>query len=199
MPENLKLLGEVLTSAGYAIRPVKSGPKAISASLSKPPDLILLDIRMPGMNGFETAEHLKSNPQTNALPIIFISALTDVEEKVKAFKAGGVDYINKPFHQEEVLARVETHLSLTRLYRRLKEQNVELQKALVEVKTLRGMIPICANCKKVRDDAGYWNRIEDYIRMNSEAEFSHSICPDCVKKLYPDLQIANDLDSVSDE
>ena len=107
--------------------------------------------------------------------------------KVKAFSAGGVDYITKPFKIEEVLARVNTHINLHSLQRCLEKKNIELQKALDEVKQLRGFLPICASCKNIRDDQGYWTQIELYIREHSEVEFTHSICPDCTTKLYPEL------------
>jgi response regulator RpfG family c-di-GMP phosphodiesterase len=106
-------------------------------------------------------------------------------DEVKAFTLGGVDYITKPFKAEEVLSRVKTHLSLSLLRRQLEKKNSKLQKALDEIKILQGIIPICASCKNVRDDKGYWDRVEIYISKHSEAEFSHSICPNCTKALYP--------------
>jgi response regulator RpfG family c-di-GMP phosphodiesterase len=139
------------------------------------------------MDGYEVCRQLKSEEKTRGIPVIFISALNELEDKVKAFSLGGVDYITKPFQAEEVLARVKTHLTLRNLQKSLEDKNTQLQKALDEIKILQGIIPICANCKKVRDDKGFWNQVETYISKHSEAEFSHSICPPCAKELYPEL------------
>ncbi len=126
-PENLRLLSQMLMEQGYLVRPVRSGALALEAVKAIPPDLILLDIKMPEMNGFEVCECLKAEPRTRDIPIIFISALDDIQDKVKAFNLGGVDYITKPFNFQEVLARVQTHLALQALYRQLAEKNLELE------------------------------------------------------------------------
>jgi PleD family two-component response regulator len=192
MPENLSVLRQMLTAQGYLVRPALSGGIALRAVQADPPDLILLDIVMPEMDGYEVCRKLKADEQVRHIPIIFISALNELEDKVKAFSEGGVDYITKPFQTEEVLARVNTHIALHSCQRCLEKKNIELQKALDEVRQLRGILPICANCKSIRDDQGYWEQIETYISNHSEAVFSHSICPDCVKKLYPDLNLPKD-------
>ena len=109
---NLQLLTSILKEEGYKVRPASSGAMALQAIAKKLPDLILLDIKMPDMNGYEVCEELKRHERTHEVPIIFISALSDIADKVKAFNVGGVDYINKPFQFEEVKARVTTHLKL---------------------------------------------------------------------------------------
>ena len=109
---NLKLLTEYLGQAGYQVRPTEKPQQAIDSALAKPPALILLDVRMPEMDGFEVCKRLKQDKRTRGIPIIFISALQDVQDKVLGFEAGGVDYITKPFQEEEVLARVRTHVEL---------------------------------------------------------------------------------------
>jgi len=114
-PANLLLLVRMLTERGYRPQPVLSGKLALQAARANPPDLILLDIAMPQMNGFEVCEQLKADPATRDIPVIFISALHETAEKVKAFGVGGVDYVTKPFQLEEVCARVRTHLKLRRL------------------------------------------------------------------------------------
>ncbi len=128
-PANLHLLSRMLAEQGYRVRPVPDGPLALAATRAEPPDLILLDIRMPEMNGYQVCEHLKANAQTRDIPIIFISALDATQDKVRAFTAGGVDYITKPFQFEEVLARVETHLALRKLQKQLQDANKKLQRA----------------------------------------------------------------------
>lgn len=133
LADNLHLLDKLLTSAGYKVRPVSTGSLAISAAQKKHPDLILLDIKMPDMDGFTVCRELKRDPQTADIPIIFISALHEIEQKVKAFEAGGVDYLTKPFHESEVLVRVQTQLELqqmrTRLESLVQERTAELQES----------------------------------------------------------------------
>jgi PleD family two-component response regulator len=203
---NLRLLSQILSKYGYKVRAVTSGARAIEAARSSPPDLILLDIMMPDIDGFTTCSQLKANERTRDIPVIFISALDAMEEKIRAFTTGGVDYVTKPFHPEEVLARVQTHLSLQRLQKQLQDANArlqdqvrelstlntQLQEALNQVKTLSGLLPICANCKKVKDDQGYWQQVEMYIQEHSDATFSHGLCPDCFRELYPEYYEQNE-------
>jgi len=186
-PENLSLLRQMLAEQNYRVRAAINGELALKSVSLSPPDLILLDIRMPGMDGYEVCNRLKSEDKTHDVPVIFISALDGLEDKMKAFTLGGVDYITKPFQAEEVLARVKTHLMLRRLQQSLENKNADLQKALDEIKILQGIIPICSGCKKIRDDKGFWNQVETYISQHSEAKFSHGICPTCAKKIYPEL------------
>jgi sigma-B regulation protein RsbU (phosphoserine phosphatase) len=122
-PANLKLLSQMLDEQGFGVRAVKSGERALESVEATPPNLILLDIRMPKMDGYEVCERLKADPRTRDIPVIFISALHEIEDKVKGFKVGGVDYITKPFQFEEVLARVETHLALRRYQSKLQDLN----------------------------------------------------------------------------
>ncbi len=126
-PENLRLLSKALTKKGYAVQGVADGSTALKIVNSAPPDLILLDIKMPNMNGYEVCQCLKANPQTQEIPIIFISALDDVEEKVKAFNMGGIDYISKPFQIAEVLVRVENQLNLLLAKAEVRQLNAELE------------------------------------------------------------------------
>ncbi|MBW3587018.1 MAG: response regulator, partial [Cyanobacteria bacterium 0813] len=129
--ENLRLLSTMLTHRGYTPRCVINGKMALRACNSNPPDLILLDIMMPEMNGYEVCQHLKLEAKTREIPVIFISAKDELFDKVNAFAVGAVDYISKPFQFEEVLARIESHLSLRNLQKQLKEQNVLLQEEIM--------------------------------------------------------------------
>jgi len=112
IPANLKVLSDILKEDGYKVRPVPSGKLALQVAEKEKPDLILLDIMMPDMNGYEVCRVLKENPELKEIPVIFISALNETDDVVKALKFGGVDYITKPFRSEEVLARVSTHIKL---------------------------------------------------------------------------------------
>ncbi len=126
---NLRLLADMLSSHHYKVRGASSGKMALKAARLAPPDLILLDIMMPEMDGYEVCRRLKEDERTHNIPIIYISAINETMDKVKAFALGGVDYITKPFQLEEVLARVKTHLAVQQLQRQLQEKNAELAEA----------------------------------------------------------------------
>jgi signal transduction histidine kinase len=126
-PANLQVLAGMLKDRGYKVRPVPSGKLALQAAEREPPDLILLDINMPEMNGYEVCERLKVDDKLKSIPVIFISALTEQLDKVKAFTVGGVDYLTKPFQMEELHARLKTHLNLRRLQSELELTNAQLE------------------------------------------------------------------------
>jgi sigma-B regulation protein RsbU (phosphoserine phosphatase) len=129
-PANLRLLSQMLSERGYKIRAVKGGERALASIKATPPELILLDIRMGEMDGYQVCKQLKTNAKTADIPVIFISALQEISDKVKGFNVGGVDYITKPFQFEEVLARVETHLTLRRIQKELLDTNRRLAQEL---------------------------------------------------------------------
>ncbi|MDM8542982.1 response regulator [Desulfococcaceae bacterium HSG9] len=190
---NLQLLGSLLNES-YKTAIALDGVDALSFVRKRRPDLILLDVMMPKMNGFQVCEILKAEKETKEIPIIFLTGKTDSESVVKGFEIGANDYIQKPFKQKELLARVKTHISLQEAHdiqKRLiseKEKLIsELQEALKEIKTLRGFIPICSFCKKIRNDDQYWEEVDVYIHKHAEVSFSHGICPDCVVKHYPEF------------
>ncbi|PAX47621.1 response regulator, partial [Brunnivagina elsteri] len=131
-PTNTKVLFDCLKSAGYRILIAQNGESAIEKLKIVSPDLILLDVMMPGMNGFETCQYLKSVPAIQNIPVIFMTALSNTEEKLQGFSVGAVDYITKPFQQEEVLARVSTHLQLRNLTKQLQNLNQELEQRVFE-------------------------------------------------------------------
>ena len=159
---------------------------------SAPIDLILMDVLMLEMDGVEACRRIKACAHLRDIPIIMVTAKSDHSDLQAAFAAGAIDFITKPVNSIELLARASSALALKnemdcRKAREaeLQRSNEELQKALREVKVLRGLIPICASCKKIRNDGGFWQQLEEYIGEHSEAEFSHGICKPCVKKLYP--------------
>lgn len=133
-PDNLRLLSAMLTSQGYEVRKALNGKMALTACQMLLPDVILLDINMPGMDGYEVCKQLKANNKTSEVPVIFISALDDVLDKVKAFDVGGVDYITKPFHGAEVVLRIENQINLRLLQIQLQEKNILLQQAFDNLK-----------------------------------------------------------------
>jgi PleD family two-component response regulator len=127
MPNNLRFLSTTLAEQGYKVRSVTEGLMALTVAEAAKPDLILLDIMMPNIDGYEVCQRLKANDQTCDIPVIFLSALDEVLDKVKAFSVGGVDYITKPFQLEEVLARIQTHLSLRFAQKEISQLNAELE------------------------------------------------------------------------
>jgi DNA-binding response OmpR family regulator len=178
-PTNLQVIGQALKGENYDLAIATNGKEGIQLAENLLPDLILLDIMMPVVDGFEVCQKLKDGEKTKEIPIIFLTARGNSDDVIKGFKLGAVDYVTKPFSSHELLARIHTHVTL--------KQTIEkLRKALSEVKTLKGLLPICAKCKKVRDDDGYWQSVEKYIATRTEASFTHSICPDCLQDLYPE-------------
>ncbi|MCI5167104.1 MAG: response regulator [Candidatus Electrothrix sp. GM3_4] len=181
-PANLKVLLSFLQEHNYRVYMVDSGQRALNILPKVQPDLVLLDVMMPGMNGFEICKRIKADKELAALPIIFMTALDSVEDKVAGFSAGAVDYITKPFQQVEVLARISTHITL-------RKREKELKEALEEIKTLNGILPICSYCKQIRNDEGYWQQVEEYISEHSEAMFTHGVCPSCYMKVLDHLNL----------
>ncbi|MEG5041153.1 MULTISPECIES: PAS domain-containing protein [unclassified Microcoleus] len=139
-PESLRLVSRLLSKRGYKVRPTRDGKLALNFAVSSPPDLILLDIMMPGMDGYQVCEQLKASPKTKNIPVIFISSLNEVFDKVKAFSLGAVDYITKPFEIEEVVARVENQLLLSRLSKEILAKNVLLEAEIEERKRIEAQL-----------------------------------------------------------
>jgi putative nucleotidyltransferase with HDIG domain len=131
-PASLKLLTDILKAEGYDVRAAINGELALHSATSNPPELVLLDIRMPEMDGFEVCRRLKAQPETSHVPVIFVSALTDTDEKVHGFELGAVDFVTKPYQREELLARVRTHLEVDRLRNHLEEAVDERTRKLRE-------------------------------------------------------------------
>lgn len=163
-PDNLRVLSMNLTECGYKVRCVTNGEMALVSVSYLLPDLILLDIRMPTIDGYEVCRQLKENPATRDIPIIFLSAADDVAGKVKAFKMGGVDYITKPFQTEEVLARIANQLTIQRLQKRLVEQNQRLQQEIDAHKQTEAALQ---DAKEAAETANY-TRSEFLARMSHE-------------------------------
>ena len=167
----LDLLAKILGREGYQLVLAKDGSQALAMAVRERPDLILLDVLMPDLDGIEVCKRLKANPVTRAIPVIFVTAQSGSDEILTGFEVGAVDYVTKPFRIPELLARVHVH--------------VELRRVQHEVRTLRGILPTCAHCKNIRDEKGTWHAIEAYISQHSEAHFSHGLCPTCAPLYFP--------------
>lgn len=171
-PGNLQVVAEVLEQNGFEAALAADGALALEFAARERPDLILLDVLMPGLDGLEVCRRLKASEKTRSIPVIFLTALAECEQVVQGFDAGGVDYVSKPFHAAELLARVRTH--------------VELARARAEIRTLRKILPICSYCRKVRTPSGEWVTFECYIEEHTGTMASHGLCRDCLREHYPE-------------
>ena len=158
VPANLQMLGTILQEEDIEIAMASSGAETLEIAKASPPNLILLDIMMPDINGYEVCRQLKSDPRFSVIPIIFITALSETDNVVKGFEAGCVDYVTKPFRPLELKMRVRTQSHLHQL---------------------RSLLPICMYCNKIREDDGSWDRVDHYISRHAGVAFSHGICPEC--------------------
>jgi phosphoserine phosphatase RsbU/P len=182
------ILTGMLKKYVHEIVAAENGAEAWQA-LQQPdaPALVILDWIMPDMDGPEVVRRVRALPTTRPPYIIMLTAKGEKADVIAGLEAGANDYLAKPFDPGELRARIEVGRRMVEMQETLAAKIEELRRAFDQIKTLRGIVPICANCKKIRDDQGYWNQVEVYVRDHSEAEFSHSICPECMKILYPEL------------
>jgi AmiR/NasT family two-component response regulator len=191
-----EMIKEILHDIGYIVldRAV-DGSQAVemmkNLTEDSRPDVILMDVEMPHMDGIEATRLIQESHPT---PVVMLTAYETSELVNLASQAGAGAYLIKPPRQTDVeraivitMARFDDMIELRRLNAELLLRNEELQAAMAKIKTLSGLLPICAGCKKIRDDGGYWQDIAVYIRDHSEAEFSHGLCPDCAKEFFPDF------------
>lgn len=179
-----KLISRILTNWGYEVIQATDGGEAWAAFQSNSRiHLAILDWIMPIKEGLEVCRLIKASKQRSFTYVIILTALTKPEDLALALENGADDFVAKPFNAVELRARIRSGLRQTILHHKLKSNIRQLKQALADVKQLRGIIPICAWCKNIRDDSDYWNSVEDYLASQSEVTFTHSICPDCVKKI----------------
>lgn len=144
--------------------------------------MAILDWMMPGMDGVEVCRKIRATKFADPAYLIILTVRNKTEDIVKGLKAGANDYIVKPYNAEELQVRVGVGCRVVEMQTTMARQIKELQSAMAQVKTLRGLLPMCAYCKKIRDDKQYWREVESYVSTHTEAKFSHGICPDCYKK-----------------
>ncbi len=161
-----------------------NGLQAIEMTQSTRPDVVLMDIELPDIDGIEAARRIYESCPT---PVVVLTAY-DTPELVERASAAGVGaYLLKPPDAHEMDRAIAIAMARFGDLMELRRLNAELQDTLAKIKTLSGLLPLCSSCKKIRDDDGYWHQVEVYIRDHSEAEFSHGLCPECAKKLYPEI------------
>lgn len=223
-----------LEEVNYQVDWVENVSKALEYMKTKTPTIIISDILMPEINGFEFCSRIKKNPQYKDIPLILLTTLSDPQDIIKGLECGADNFITKPYDKDYLLSRI-SHILANQKLRQMQEnrnvemgmeifyggktffitaekmqiidllvstydavlqKNIELQRLNKElkeanenIKILRGLIPICSRCKKIRNDEGYWEQVEVYIEQHSEADFTHGLCPDCLKELYPGLDL----------
>lgn len=183
--DNVRILHHALKDDGYSFAVARSGAELFSLVETRKPTLVLLDVMLPDMDGFEIMAKLREDERCKDVPVIFVTARNESEDRLRGLALGGVDYVAKPFSAPEIRARVSTHVSLRRALESERRLVEELRSALERVKKLEGIIPICARCKSVRTDNGYWKQVESYLGEYTGIIFSHGLCPDCARVLFP--------------
>jgi CheY-like chemotaxis protein len=174
----LRKLGHEITDS------VPSGEQAIASVKKNQPDLIFMDIGLKGeMDGIETAAQIRL---LYRIPVIFLTAFVDEKTLDRAKATIPAGYLTKPFEENDLRIAIEVGLYRAKLENQREALIKELQEAMSKIKTLSGLIPICAWCKKIRDDQGYWQTVEQYVKEHSQAEFTHGMCPECQKKYMPE-------------
>jgi sigma-B regulation protein RsbU (phosphoserine phosphatase) len=185
------LLAETLTDWGYQVETASDGDAAWAAlSRPDPPEVAILDWMMPGPSGPELCQRVRARPAGPPVHLVLLSFRDAPTDVVAGLRAGANDYLTKPFRDDELAARLNVAAQMVAVQRSLAERVHELEQALAQIKQLHGLLPICAWCKKIRDDQNYWQQLEDYLRQHTGAQFSHSICPDCFQRQLQDVRQA---------
>ena len=225
-------LQDILERSSYSVSVVNNGKEALKYLENNTPTMIISDIVMPEMDGYELCRCIKKSEKFKNIPVILLTSLTDPEDIIRGLEYGANNFINKPYEEEFLLARLQyilvnqklrkeeksseitmeiffrgkkyhldtgrtqildillaTYEDVVKKSKELEKTNRELREALETIKSLRGLIPICSFCKNMRDDSGYWQKVEEYIKAHTEVQLSHSICPDCAKKHFPGYKV----------
>jgi sigma-B regulation protein RsbU (phosphoserine phosphatase) len=181
---NRKLLHAILSKAGYEVIETGNGAAALKILKNATNPLVgLIDWEMPEMEGVEVCRQARTCSAAPPMFLILVTVRDSKQDVVAGLEAGANDYITKPFDQTELLARVKIGAQMVELQQSLTQHVRELEEALTNVKQLSGLLPICSYCKKIRDDQNYWERVDAYVTKHSEAQFSHSICPQCYEDI----------------
>jgi len=181
------ILESIISKWSFEVIGVDNGLKAWEVLQQQDvPPIAILDWEMPGLDGPELCKRIKMLDRENPVYIILLTYRTSKEDIVIGLQAGADDYVTKPFDNNELLARINVAKRLVKAQSTLSRKVEELERAMEHVKTLQGIIPICMHCHSIRNDDSAWHRLEAYIERHSDAQFSHSICPTCIAKYYPD-------------
>ncbi|HZT81141.1 MAG TPA: response regulator transcription factor [Gemmataceae bacterium] len=185
-----RLLQAALAEWGYEVVAAADGSQAWDV-LRRPdaPRLAILDWMMPGLAGVEVCRRLREQATDEPTYVILLTSRDAKADVVRGLQSGANDYVTKPFDRDELQARVRVGQTVVALQQALAARVRELEAALAQVKQLRGLLPICSYCKKVRDDCNYWQQVETYISHHADVQFSHGICPECMRSVVePELR-----------
>ncbi|WP_289020974.1 response regulator [Desulfobacter postgatei] len=189
-PDVLPATSRMVRSLGYQVIEASNGTQCKTLLTSRIPDLILLDVMLPDLDGTDLCRDLKADPKFSKIYIVLTSGLkTSSFDQADGLEFGAEGYIARPISNREFKARIKAMVRILLAERERDLLIVELKAALSKVKRLSGLLPFCSYCKKIRDDKGYWQQIDEYIRTYSEAELGDSICPNCAKTYFPGLNI----------
>jgi phosphoserine phosphatase RsbU/P len=181
---SLRVLQKMLEKWGHEVIVARDGTEAWQVlTAPEAPQVAVLDWMMPGMAGATICQRIRAMVLDPSPYLILLTARNDSVDIVAGLEAGANDYVTKPFHHAELRARIQVGVRVAELQNRLAERVRELESALKQVKQLRGLLPICMYCKKIRRDENYWQQVETYITDYTDAEFSHGICPECYERL----------------
>ncbi len=182
------ILTAVLAKRGHTVKAAVDGAEALRAMQAPDaPRLAVLDWMMPELDGVDVCRRLRAMETDQPPYIIMLTTKGEKKDVIAGLEAGADDYLAKPYDAAELLARVDVGRRLIETQATLARKITELQDALAHIRTLQGILPICSFCKKIRDDKGYWRQVEVYLMEHSEADFSHGICPECLKEHYPEF------------
>ena len=184
------IIRSMLDKCGHQVVEAVDGAEAWTVlEQADPPRLAILDWMMPAIEGVELCRRARLRETDRPPYLILLTTRGGKTDISTGLRAGADDYLSKPFDLQELSARIEVGGRMIALQDRLANNNQQLRESLAQIKTLRGIVPICASCKNIRDDKGFWNRVEAYVSAHSEAQFSHGLCPECAPKFFPGLMI----------
>ena len=183
------MLAAAVERLGFTTTVVHDGASAWEQMTgTEPPSIAIIDWMMPGVDGLELCRRVRHEPSRAHMYIVLLTSRTSQGDVVAGLEAGADDYLTKPFDPDELRARIHVGRRIVALQSRLTDQVAELQEALANVKQLRGLLPICSYCKRIRGDENYWHQVEQYITEHSGARFSHGICPPCYEKAIAEIE-----------
>lgn len=233
-PTQAAKLKLILEKEGYSALIAENGEKALDILAETIPTIVISDIVMPGIDGYELCQRIKGNRRFHNLPVILLTQLSDPKDIIRGLESGADHFLTKPYSEDELLSHIQyicvnrelrknpvadlgieiffagqkhfltsdriqildllfsTYEVVLQKNQELERKNEELRSSLETIKTLSGLIPICSQCKKIRKDDGYWQRLEEYIHEHSDAEFTHGLCPSCEDTIYSPYMSAED-------
>ncbi len=188
-PDVLFATSRIVKKEGFQVFTASDGRECLESAGKNKPDLILLDVMLPDANGIDLCGKIKKDPELGSAFVVLISgSKTESDEQAEGLDAGADGYIARPISNRELRSRIHSMVRILSAERERDRLIGELQEALSAIRQLQGLLPICSSCKKIRDDKGYWVKLENYISDHSEATFTHGLCQECADKYLSDSQ-----------